>query len=615
TLCIMDRAPRELVENDRETLRVLAQQVMAQLDLRRQYRLLAASSRESRSSRKLLAALSHNVPGVIYQYRLYPDGHSSFPFASEGMWSIYEVTPEQVAEDASIVFSRLHPDDLDVVSAEIRESAQNLTPWQQDFRVVLPLQGERWRRGNAQPEWLEDGSVLWHGFITDVTDYKRVEQRVHQLAYFDTLTGLPNRVVVMNRLEDQLAQAARTDACGALLFVDLDNFKQVNDARGHRIGDRILLEVAARLASGAGPEECVARVGGDEFVVLMAAQAADREDAARRAMLRAEEIRQRLSGRMDVEGQRYKVTASIGIAVYPCGRDGIDDVIREADTAMYRAKRNGPNEIAFFEPHMQQEVAERLELEQELEEALRSGQLQLHVQPQRSLRSGLVGAEVLVRWKHPVRGMIPPSQFIPIAEDSGQIIRLGEFVLRGACLVLAQLQQVGVPCSLSVNVSPAQFLDPRFVRQVRQALEESGARGDGLVLEVTEGLLIRDLESTIRRMKELTSRGVRFSVDDFGTGYSNLGYLQALPLHELKVDKRFVAGIGRSAGDEAIVRTIISMARLLSLHLVAEGVETEAQASFLDLEGCEVIQGYLVSHPQPIQSWLHALLNPSKASA
>jgi diguanylate cyclase (GGDEF)-like protein/PAS domain S-box-containing protein len=552
----------------------------------------------------LLNNLTRRVPGVLYQFQRHSDGHFTMPFASEGVWSIWEHSPQAVREDAGVLMKRVHPEDRAAFQVTIDLSAEQLTPWHHEFRVILPQQGQRWRLGDAMPERLADGSILWHGFITDITDRKASEEHTHRLAYFDALTGLPNRRMLTERITHALASAQRTGQFGALMFLDLDHFKHINDARGHSVGDALLLQVAQRLAEVLRGEDTVARLGGDEFVVLISDLGTHADHAARAAMAVAEKVRAELDRPHDIDGVRYATTGSIGLTLFPRHGTAVDDLLREADTAMYRAKSGGRNRTAFFQIEMQAEVEERLAIEQDLKDALRLNQFEVHAQPQVDHDGRETGAELLLRWQHPRRGMVSPLQFIPVAEASGLIVALGQQVLREACEALARLQRAGLDRTLSVNVSPRQFRGEDFVQQVRAALAETGARADRLLFEVTEGLLIEQVDDTIARMAELVAMGVRFSIDDFGTGYSSMAYLKRLPLYEIKIDKVFVQDIPDDPDNTAIVRAILSMASHLRVRVVAEGVETAAQARFLGESSCNGMQGYHFGRPMPLARWL-----------
>ncbi len=609
TLCVIDRQPRRFDATQRETLALLARQVMAQLTLHRQSMHLESLLNDLQERTQLLSQLSNRVPGVIYQYRRFPDGSTCFPYASERMWDMFEVHPEDTQRDAAGVIARVHPQDLEGVLSSIETSYSGLLPWRHEFRVVLPQQGTKWRFGDAVPERLADGSVLWHGFITDITERRLHQERTHRLAYYDPLTGLPNRRLLIDRLERELAHLRRCVRLGALLFIDLDNFKHINDARGHAVGDDLLRQVSQRLTSVLRQDDTVARLGGDEFVVQVGNLDPDIEVAARQARLVAEKVRSVLEGRYEVMGFPYSSTGSIGITLFPRS-DGttVDDLLREADTAMYRAKAGGRNRIEFFEAKMQSEVEERLAMEQDLQLAMAGDQLDVHVQPQVDAQGRIVGGELLMRWQHPQRGNVPPNVFIPLAEESTLILQIGQMVLQRACEALARLQQAGRHWSLSVNVSPRQFRSPDFVECVSHVLKETGADARGLILEVTEGLLIENWQDAVSRMSELVALGLRFSIDDFGTGYSSLAYLKKLPLYELKIDRTFVRDTPGDPNDTAIVEAILSVSQHLGLRVVAEGVETQEQAAFLTSHGCQCLQGYLYARPTPLAGWLDDML-------
>lgn len=440
--------------------------------------------------------------------------------------------------------------------------------------------------------------------IRDITDRKKAEAEINRLAFFDPLTGLPNRRLLMDRLGQALSSAQRSGHISVLMFIDLDHFKYINDARGHAVGDEVLKSVAHSLTLSLRQEDTLSRIGGDEFVVLMASQADDLDRAAHAAVAVAEKIRQALAVPVTIEGQQFNVSGSIGITLLPKYGQTADDLLREADTAMYRAKNAGRNRIAFFELAMQAEIEERLSIEHDLVLAIDAGQIEMYLQPQVDVHGNSVGGELLMRWTHPVRGPISPAVFIPVAEESGIISQIGNWTLHQGCQALVRLAAAGHPMSLSINVSPYQFRQADFIDQVRVALAHSGADPTHLILEITEGLLIANIEDTIARMLEIASLGIRFSIDDFGTGYSSLSYLKRLPLFELKIDKSFIQDMPRDPDDTAIVQSILSMAKHLRLRVVAEGVETSEQSDFLMTAGCDAMQGDLFAMPMPIDEWL-----------
>ncbi len=478
----------------------------------------------------------------------------------------------------------------------------------QTFSMVYRLRrhdGEyRWLLDDGKPRYDTQGKFLGYiGHCLDITDQRQAEADIRRLAYYDELTGLANRRLFMDRLSQALAAARRSSQIGALLFIDLDQFKRVNDARGHSIGDALLQQVGGRLKRFLRDEDTVARLGGDEFVVLLINLANSAEAAARQAMGVSEKIRGVMATPFQVAGTDFHIGASIGITVFPKGGENEDDLVREADTAMYRAKDAGRNAVVYFEAAMQENVRARLALEQDLHQAISQNELSLYLQPQVNSQRALVGAEALLRWHHPTKGLISPLAFIPVAEESGQILALGEWVLREAARLLKQCDDIGRPLRLAVNVSPRQFRHSGFVAQVSAILRDAGADPTHLVLEVTEGLVIEDIHDTIAKMEELNKIGIHFSIDDFGTGYSSLAYLKRMPLHELKVDRTFVQDVPHDLNDVALVETILSVAGHLNLSVVAEGVETEAQFAFLQSRGCDVFQGYLFDRPLPMEEF------------
>jgi diguanylate cyclase (GGDEF)-like protein/PAS domain S-box-containing protein len=477
----------------------------------------------------------------------------------------------------------------------------------------------------GEPYWVEMEMVPFSGeggrnthwvFVArDITERRKFANDIHRLAFFDVLTGLPNRRLLMDRLERLLAQAHAGAGFGALMFIDLDHFKYINDARGHATGDALLKHAAERLSRLVRKDDTVARLGGDEFVVLLAHLGHDFEAATAGALGVAEKVRLALTSDFDIDGQQYNSSASIGVALLPHAGQSAHDVLREADTAMYRAKNSGRNGVALFEATMQAEMEQRLTLERELATALERGELAMHMQLQVNRDGTPVGAELLMRWQRADGSMVRPDVFIPMAEASGLIVPLGQWALRQACLGWLRLAAAGHPLPLSVNVSPTQFRQHDFVSQVAAVLAETGAPADQLIFEVTEGLLVENLEETIARMHELAALGIRFSIDDFGTGYSNLAYLKRMPLYELKIDQSFIRDTPSDPNDAAIVQSILAMAGHLGLRVVAEGVETQAQAEFLSANGGAEMQGYLFARPAPLDAVIALLDGRGKRQA
>jgi diguanylate cyclase (GGDEF)-like protein/PAS domain S-box-containing protein len=462
------------------------------------------------------------------------------------------------------------------------------------------------RAGERASHWVVVGR--------DITERRMTADAIHRLAFYDVLTGLPNRRLLTDRLGSMVEQARAGNGLGAVLYLDLDNFKDINDARGHAVGDALLGHAATRLAQAVRTGDTVARIGGDEFVVLVDRLGAEPAAAAQAALDIAGKVRATLAAPLDLDGQPYQIGSSIGVALIR--RDGASapDLLREADTAMYRAKAGGRNGVVLFESAMLAEAQHKLTLERDLAQALANGELAMHLQLQVDHAGMPAGAELLMRWRRADGSMVRPDIFIPAAESSGIIVPLGNWVLRQACAAWLALDRAGHPMPLSINVSPLQFRQPDFVQQVRAILRETGAPPQQLIFEVTEGLLIEDIAQTIERMHELSALGIRFSVDDFGTGYSNLAYLKKMPLYELKIDKSFMHDTPHDEGGTAIVQSILSMAGHLGLRVVAEGIESEAQAGYLKEHGGAYMQGFLYHRPMPLEQ-LIGLLGEAGASA
>ena len=447
----------------------------------------------------------------------------------------------------------------------------------------------------------------WVIVARDIGERKKAATAIHRLAYYDVLTDLPNRRFLLERLDVLLTEARAGQDWGAVVFIDLDHFKFVNDARGHATGDALLRSVATRLSNLMRPGDTVARIGGDEFVVLLPRIGHDLDGATATALASADRLRHALLDAVEVDGKRYNASASLGVTLLPPSGQSAHDLLREADTAMYHAKARGRNGVALFEATMRAEVEQRLTLERDLAGAIERGELAMHLQLQCDAHGRPGGAEMLMRWRRADGSYVPPDVFIPIAEANGLIVQLGQWALQQACQAWLRLDAAGHTMPLSVNVSPLQFGQSDFVEQVRTLLARTGVPAQGLILELTEGLLIKDRDATIARMHALAAIGIRFSIDDFGTGYSNLGYLKRMPLYELKIDKSFIRDTPDGADGDAIVCSILAMAAHLRLRVVAEGVETRAQADFLAANGCPSMQGYLFARPQPLEQLLAGL--------
>ncbi len=485
------------------------------------------------------------------------------------------------------------------VMETIRRTLREERPQRLEYLLEVPA-GERWFEGRTavlNTRGAEPGQVAW--VSVDITERKQAEARIEQLAYYDALTGLPNRRLLMDRLQHEVTVARRHHHHGALLFLDLDYFKTLNDALGHETGDALLREAAARLRASLREEDTVARLGGDEFTVLLPRLGSTMEEAAAQAGVVADKLRQRIAEPFDLSGHGYRTSISVGITLFPADDIRAEDLLRQADAAMYLSKSAGRNAVSFYRPELQHMAERRLELENALRDALAGEAFHLHYQPQVDAGGRLRGVEVLVRWEHPRHGNVPPGEFIPIMEENGTIVELGEWVLNTALARFRDWRDrhPGRLPTLSVNISTRQFRLESFPDQVCAALQRVGLPGDVLVLEITEGTVLEGVEDTIERMYHLREQGVAFSIDDFGTGYSSLAYLKRLPLDELKIDRSFVDQVDSDPDDAAITGTIIAMADHLGLRVVAEGVETRAQLEFLIARGCEQFQGFYFSRP------------------
>lgn len=485
--------------------------------------------------------------------------------------------------------------------------------WEQ-VRQTGTWEGEIWNRrknGEIYPEYLaiaavknQQGSITHYvGTLTDITLRKASEEEIERLAFYDPLTRLPNRRLLQDRLKPALALSQRSDRKGALLFIDLDNFKALNDTLGHDMGDLLLQQVAERLNACVRENDTVARLGGDEFVIMLEGLSEQTFEAVRQSEAIGNKILAAINQPFQLGTHEYISTPSIGIALFD-GHDHSDELLKRADIAMYQAKTSGRNALCFFDPHMQHIITARVSLEDELRKALVGQQLQLYYQIQVESPGRPVGVEALIRWFHPERGLIPPSDFIPLAEETGLILPVGQWVIENACAQLHRWQQefATSKLALSVNVSAKQFFQADFATQVQACIQRYAINPKLLKLELTESILIKNIEDTIAIMNALGEIGVQFSLDDFGTGYSSLQYLKKLPLTQLKIDQSFVRDIASDKGDQAIVRTIVAMATSLNLSVIAEGVETEEQLQLLSSLGCSNYQGYLFSRPTPLEN-------------
>ena len=477
-------------------------------------------------------------------------------------------------------------------------------------------EGEIWNKRNSgeiYPQQLtitavKDSNNLvtnYVGTLIDITKSKQAEQEIEDLAYYDPLTHLPNRRLMIDRINHAMAASARNDKKGALLFLDLDHFKTLNDTLGHDMGDTLLQQVAIRLTSCIREDDTVSRFGGDEFVILLEDLSVLSIEAATQAEDIANKFLSNINQPFQLSNHIYTTSTSIGITLFNGHQIGVDELLKQADIAMYQAKNDGRNAVRFFNPQMQTKITAHAKLENELKQAIEQQQFELYYQIQVDNSQNPIGAEALIRWLHPKRGIVPPLDFIPLAEQNGAIQEIGRWVIDTACAQLKVWQQDAVTrdLTLSINVSAKQFHQPDFISQIKTAVQRYAIAPSRLKLELTETLLLNDLEDTVASMEALAEIGIQFSLDDFGTGYSSLQYLKKLPLYQLKIDKSFIDHIVTDSDDRSIVSTIIAMAHSLGLSVIAEGVETAAQQQLLLTKGCTLYQGYLYSKPIPISEF------------
>lgn len=516
---------------------------------------------------------------------------------------------DEIGNNLEEWFKRVHPDDLNRVRENLSLHIEgNASHFESEYRIRHANGSYMWvlSRGLAVQD-SEGEAYRMAGSQTDITARKLVEEQLAYGALHDVLTGLPNRALFMDRLKHRLEHTKRhPEQLFAVLFIDLDRFKVVNDSLGHAVGDQLLIATAQRLQQCVRPEDTVSRLGGDEFAILLN-EVRDVSDAIRVA----ERIEGRLVSTTMLDAVKRSTTASIGITLFNSNNTKPEDYLRDADTAMYRAKAMGGNRHQLFDSAMYANAVALLEMEGQLRHAVERREWLVEYQPIVSVKNGNIsGLEALVRWLHPHRGLIPPMEFIPVAEETGLIIPMGEFVLRAACQQVKAWRDAGFPkLWVSVNLSGRQFQDQNLVQKIKQVLQETGLPSDGLRLEVTESIAMRDLAYSIKVLKELKMLGVFVSLDDFGNGYSSLSYLKQFPLKVLKIDRSFIHDIIINQNSEAITTAIIFMARSLNLEVVAEGVETEEQLSFLKSKFCDEVQGYLFSKPLPAMELTNLLKN------
>jgi len=574
------------------TVLIIARQV-AVLEHRR---LVAGALRASEARYREL--LEH-VPTVVYVSDFGPDG--AWRYVSPRVEELLGFTAQEWTRDRGLWWSRLHPDDRDRVQAEELESWMIPSSERSvvEYRMLTRDGRVRWVRDEATVVRDGGGSpAYWSGFLTDITDQKSLEEQLQHQAFHDPLTGLANRAVFIDRVEHALSRSRRGPARLAILFLDLDNFKTINDGMGHAAGDALLVAVGARLLTCLRPGDTAARLGGDEFAILLEETADD--DAPRRV---AERIHEALARPVTIQGREIVIGTSIGITTSTARGEGAAELLRNADAAMYVAKRTGTNRTQVFEPTMHAAAVRRLELNVDMRRATELEEFTVHYQPVVRLDDGsVVGLEALIRWNHPTRGLVGPNEFITLAEETGLIVAIGRMVLERACRELRTWQDAvpgGAALTVSVNVSARQLQDGSFVASVADALDAASLDPSSLILEITESVVMADADAAVDRLGELKALGVRLAIDDFGTGYSSLGYLRRLPVDTLKVDRSLIAGVDDDRDALSLAEMVLRLGRTFRLQTIAEGVERESQARALRGVGFELAQGYRYSRPIP----------------
>ena len=541
-----------------------------------------------------------------YIWEITPDG--TYTYITEQAQAVKGHIPEKLLGHTPYEF--MPEEDIKQTQYIVQEAIDEKGTFELTHRDIAADGRILWEEVRGTVMLDDGGNVIGlRGAGISINKRKEAEAQIEKLAFYDPLTNLPNRRLLMDRLQQDLALATRHGHCGALLFLDLDHFKTINDALGHSFGDTLLQQVAKRLSKQLRAEDTVARLGGDEFIILLPELDQCSDLSAKQAQIVAKKVRENLSVPFDLDGHEYHISPSIGISLFPEPGQTADAVLKQADSAMYKSKNDGRNTISFYAPSMQIAADNRLMLEKNLRQAINKKEFELYYQVQVNEQEQLIGAETLLRWNHPKNGVVRPDTFIPLAEETGLIFDIGDWVLQSAC---QQMKSWTDNCphklpQLSINISSRQFRQADFVEKVLGIIDQTGADPKRLVLEITEGVIIENVQDTIQKMHDLKAAGISFSIDDFGVGYSSLSYLRELPLDELKIDRSFIQDIETNSNDATIVETIISMARHLDLSVIAEGVENQTQIEFLKNNRCFSYQGYYFSHPIPEKEFTHLI--------
>lgn len=548
-----------------------------------------------------LHLVAQRVPGMVYQLHRETSGYMSFKYLSEGVNHLFKISVDEALGDAKRLLTKVPQQNRQAILESLSISANNLSAWNYEFPVQSDGEAMRWLAATSTPQQEDDGSVSWNGFLSDITQKKKNEETIHKLAYYDSLTQLPNRRYLLKNINSRLAEQANEGQTILVIAINMDGFKRVNDVHGQQQGDLLLNACALRIGEGLSSKWLLTRFSADEFFLAGSFKTAEQAKVAAEGV--CEYALKALAEPFELPQLRYQGSASAGIVMVQNEDVGAEELLRRADLAAHKAKEGGGNTWLFYHDCIEHQISERFRLETELRAAINSDELVLFYQLQANSEGQFYGAEALLRWQHPQRGMVSPAEFIPLAEETGLIVPIGELVIRQACEQLARWQKTPATAhlTLSVNVSAKQFYQHNFVELVLEEASAAGAPFNQLKLELTESLVLEDMQGVVQKMEMLKRAGIRFSMDDFGTGYSSLSYLSQLPFDEVKIDQAFTRRALEDAyeRDWTIVRAIINIATDLGMEVIAEGVETEAQQERLFLSGCYRYQGYLFSRPSP----------------
>jgi len=557
-----------------------------------------------RDSEAQLRSIAQNLPGAIFRRVLRPDGSTGHAYISDGFREIYGIEPSAIVRGELRLADFLHPDDRAAFEEGAKRSAAELTPHEVEYRIETPKAGMRWLRSVSRPRRLEDGATVWDGVALDITELKKLEADRDHLAYYDQLTGLPNRELLVDRLAQALERAQRFEATAVVVAIELTTLKDIRDSSGFGAGDSAIREIARRLQGVVGGGDTIARIGDGEFLLLLTGIGKDADLAAPLG-----EIRQRCEVSLLLEGKEFPLKIAMGISVSPEDGNEAEILIRNATTALNKVKGIPGQAVQFYRAQMTESAVRRLSIEAELRRAIENEELVLHYQPVVAARTlKIIGSEALIRWRHPERGLIPPGEFIPVAEETGLIAPLGEFALRSACAQTREWQQAGLKdIPVSVNLSGWQLLQENLAERILAIVRESGLSPECLKLELTESTILHNAEAAASIMEQLAAEGVRFSVDDFGIEHSALSHLSRLPIETLKIDYSFVSKMTNDTAHAALVQAIVTMTHAMGKQAVAEGVETMVQLTYLQAYQCDGIQGFLFSRPVAAEAFLPLL--------